>query len=38
MGANHLGRHSSQLLGTVTRSLVEQATHPVAVVRPEHTA
>jgi nucleotide-binding universal stress UspA family protein len=38
VGANHLGRHSSQLLGTVTRSLVEQATHPVAVVRPEHTA
>lgn len=34
VGARRHGRRSSQLLGTVTRALVEHAPCPVAVIRP----
>jgi nucleotide-binding universal stress UspA family protein len=34
VGARRHGRRSSQLLGTVTRALIQHATCPVAVIRP----
>lgn len=38
VGARRHGRRSSQLLGSVTRALIERAACPVAVVRPGHPA